>query len=76
MGDQYMASEAVPVDLSSHEEIKRMKMAVFWDVAPCSLVDTDQRFRGVTASIIALMMKAANRKLCVLSNMINNPHVK
>jgi hypothetical protein len=22
-----------------------MKMAVFWDVAPCSLVDTDQCFR-------------------------------
>jgi hypothetical protein len=24
-------------------------MAVFWDVAPCSLVGTDRRFRGVTA---------------------------
>jgi hypothetical protein len=23
-----------------------MYMAVFWDVAPCSLVDTDRRFRG------------------------------
>jgi hypothetical protein len=23
-----------------------MKIAVFWDVAPCSLVDTDGRFRG------------------------------
>jgi hypothetical protein len=23
-----------------------MKMAVFWDAAPCSLVDTDWRFRG------------------------------
>jgi hypothetical protein len=23
-----------------------MRTAVFWDVAPCSLVDTDQRFRG------------------------------
>jgi hypothetical protein len=23
-----------------------MNMAVFWDVAPCSLVDIDQRFRG------------------------------
>jgi hypothetical protein len=22
-----------------------MKMAVFWDVAPCSLVDIDRRFR-------------------------------
>jgi hypothetical protein len=25
-----------------------MKMAVFWDVALCSLVDTDQCFRGIT----------------------------
>jgi hypothetical protein len=25
----------------------RMKMAVSWDVAPCGLVDTDQRFRGL-----------------------------
>jgi hypothetical protein len=23
-----------------------MKMAVFWDVAPCSLIDTDRHFRG------------------------------
>jgi hypothetical protein len=23
-----------------------MKMAVLWDVAPCSLVEIDQRFRG------------------------------
>jgi hypothetical protein len=23
-----------------------MKMAVFWDVAPCSLLDIDRRFRG------------------------------
>jgi hypothetical protein len=22
------------------------KMAVFWEAAPCSLVDTDRRFRG------------------------------
>jgi hypothetical protein len=30
-----------------------MKMAVFWDVAQCSLKDTDRHFRG--ASITALM---------------------
>jgi hypothetical protein len=38
-------------------------MTVFWDVAPCSLVEIDRRFRGVTASItkaIALMMEAAS----------------
>jgi hypothetical protein len=23
-----------------------MKMTVFWDVAPCSLVEVDRRFRG------------------------------
>jgi hypothetical protein len=27
-------------------EQKSMKMAVFWDVAPCSPVETDRRFRG------------------------------
>jgi hypothetical protein len=30
-----------------------MKMAAFWDIAPCSLVDIDRRFRA-----IALMMEA------------------
>jgi hypothetical protein len=24
-----------------------MKMTVFWDIAPCSLVEVDRRFRGV-----------------------------
>jgi hypothetical protein len=31
-----------------------MKMTVFWDFAPCSLVEIDRRFRG------ALMMEAAS----------------
>jgi hypothetical protein len=26
--------------------VTSMKMAVFWDVAPCSLIDIDRRFRG------------------------------
>jgi hypothetical protein len=26
--------------------VMSMKMVVFWDVAPCSLVDTDPHFRG------------------------------
>jgi hypothetical protein len=34
-----------------------MKAAVFWDVAPCSLVGVYPRFRGA-ASIIALTMEA------------------
>jgi hypothetical protein len=37
-----------------------MKMAVFWDVAPCSLVDVYRRFRGVAASIRAPMMVKAS----------------
>jgi hypothetical protein len=35
-----------------------MKMTAFWDVALCSLIDVDQRFRGYDASIYALMMEA------------------
>jgi hypothetical protein len=27
------------------EQNKKLKMALFWDVAPCSLVDIDRRFR-------------------------------
>jgi hypothetical protein len=32
-------------------------MAVFWDVAPCSLVEIDRRFRGQS---VALMMEAVS----------------
>jgi hypothetical protein len=35
-------------------------MTVFWDVAPCSLVETDDVSEVITASIIALMMEAVN----------------
>jgi hypothetical protein len=27
---------------------ERMKITAFWDVAPCSLVDVDRRFRALT----------------------------
>jgi hypothetical protein len=27
-------------------DLLKMKMTLFWDVAPCSLVETDRRFRG------------------------------
>jgi hypothetical protein len=37
-----------------------MKMTVFWDAALRSLVDTDRRFRGVTAAAIAPMMEAVS----------------
>jgi hypothetical protein len=36
-----------------------MKMAVFWDVAPCSLVEVYRRLR-VVCDVIALMMEAAS----------------
>jgi hypothetical protein len=32
-----------------------MKMTVFWDIVPCSLVETDRRFGVLTASIISVM---------------------
>jgi hypothetical protein len=35
--------------------MKSMKMAVFWDVAPCGQVKSDLRFRGVTAFIFSAM---------------------
>jgi hypothetical protein len=41
----------------------KMKMAVFWDVAPCSLVDNDRRFRGAYCQYHHLddrMMKAVS----------------
>jgi hypothetical protein len=37
-----------------------MKMAVFWVVAPCSLVEVYRRFRGACWVLIALMMEAAS----------------
>jgi hypothetical protein len=44
-----------------------MKMAVFWDIAPCSLVEVYRRFRGAFClhhqgdeSLITLMMEAAS----------------
>jgi hypothetical protein len=32
--------------LNSHTQAASMKMAVLWAVAPCSLVEVYQRFRG------------------------------
>jgi hypothetical protein len=43
----------LPTENSLHLKTKgvknniMLKMTVFWDVAPCSLVETDRRFRGV-----------------------------
>jgi DNA gyrase inhibitor GyrI len=35
------------------------KIAIFWDVAPCSLVEVYRRFRGACC-LIALMIEAEN----------------
>jgi hypothetical protein len=39
-----------------------MKLTVFWDVALCSLVETNQHFRGevLTATTITLMMETVS----------------
>jgi hypothetical protein len=38
------------------KQVLKMKMRTFWDVAPCSLVGVDQRFRGACiASIIRVI---------------------
>jgi hypothetical protein len=47
-----------------------MKMALFWDVAPCSLVNNDWHFKGTCCFIIgsaALMTEAVNMLLWNIS---------
>jgi hypothetical protein len=38
--------------------ISSRKVARFWEVLPCSLVDSDQRFTVITASVIRAIMEA------------------
>jgi hypothetical protein len=40
-----------------------LKMAVFWNVAPCSLVEVYRCFRGATIQKIAIFILAAVRTL-------------
>jgi hypothetical protein len=42
-----------------------MKMAFFWDAAPCSLVKVHQRFRGVAVSTIALIQATSTSETFV-----------
>jgi hypothetical protein len=37
-----------------------MKLAVFWDVAPCNLVEIDRRFKGAASIIIAMIQSDRN----------------
>jgi hypothetical protein len=52
-----------------------MKMTVFWDVAPCSLVEVYQRFGG--ACFLTLMMEAVSTSETLvnfyLTTQRNNP---
>jgi hypothetical protein len=41
---------------------------VSWDVAPCSLVETDRRLREITASII-MATKCTDNLLCTECNL-------
>jgi hypothetical protein len=48
-----------------------MKMTVFWDVAPCSLVEVDRRLRGayyLHVHFIALMEAARTSETSVYFN--------
>jgi hypothetical protein len=47
--------------------IRGIKLTAFWDIAPCSLIECDRRFKGTyclhqqdDASIIALMIEAVS----------------
>jgi hypothetical protein len=40
---------------------KIMKMAVIWDIEPCSLVDIDQCFKELTAFFIKAMIQGPYR---------------
>jgi hypothetical protein len=37
-----------------------MKVTFFWDVASCSLVYTDRRFKGIASIIRAMIIEAAS----------------
>jgi hypothetical protein len=39
-------SSALKVRNDTHQATKLLKMAVFWDISPCSLVGVHRRFRG------------------------------
>jgi hypothetical protein len=47
--------------------VASVKMTVFWDVAPCSLTEIDQGFRGASASIIGAMMEAVSTSQTLVS---------
>jgi hypothetical protein len=59
--------------------IYQMRMAVFWVVAACSLVEVYHCFKVLAASIIALMMKAARTSemfvnfICICRAHIESP---
>jgi hypothetical protein len=48
-----------------------MKMNVLYNVVPCSMVETDRRFRG-TLSIIRAMIIMADSEKCNRGHIIEN----
>jgi hypothetical protein len=42
-----------------------VKMAVFWDVAPCSLVEIDRRFRGANYQHQGSLHSATSQKIVI-----------
>jgi hypothetical protein len=45
-----------------------LKMRVFWDIAPCSLVGVDRRFRGVYCLYYLMMEALHTLEMSVFSN--------
>jgi hypothetical protein len=43
--NQRVCSATVDSNVAAEEQLN-IKMTAFWDIAPCSFVDVDRRFRG------------------------------
>jgi hypothetical protein len=46
--------------------VTNMKMYIFWDVTPCSLIHIDRRFRGVSFIRVIVLMMATVKLLRVI----------
>jgi hypothetical protein len=42
----------------------KLKMVVFWDIAPCSQIETERRFRGACCSIIRVVTVRTSNLAC------------
>jgi hypothetical protein len=48
------------------------KMSVLWDAAPCSLIETDRRFRGAYYSTIRAPFYAHGTLFRMASNLVDH----